>query len=196
MFSGPASRCGQSPDSRALPGDSDRKAERTGARTCGMRKEARATAKALARLSARPLCKRWRVHLPVSCDKKSGVSRDVPFPGPWPAVEVLRSSWRPSAPHEKPPRKGAWFAFALEVLRSGPDDDLVDFHVGWLLDGVSDGASDRVGRNSHFHKLAQILSGCLVRAALGELRGNSTWRDHCAPDILGMQFHAEPFSQG
>src|ERR1700686_2575917 len=83
-------------------------------------------------------------------------------------------------------KKGCMVAFALEVLRSGPDDDLVDFHVGWLLDGVSDGARDRVGRNSHFHKLAQILSGCLVRAALRELRGNSTWRDHCAPDILGM----------
>src|ERR1700732_5237215 len=113
MFSDPASRCGQSPDSRALPSDSDRKAERTGARTCGTRKEARATTIALARLSARPLCKRWRVHLPVSCDKKSGVSRDVPF-------------------------------LALEVLRSGPDDDLVDFHLGWLLDGVRDGACDRV----------------------------------------------------
>src|SRR5713101_3745478 len=186
MFSGPASRCGQSPDSRALPDDSDRKAERTGARTSGMRKEARATAKAPARLSARPLCKRSRVHLPVSCDKKSGVSRDVPFPGPWPAVEVLRSSWRPSAPNEKPSRKGAWFAFALEVLRSGPDDDLVDFHVSWLLDGVSDRARDRVGGNGHFHELAEILPGCLVRAALRELRGNSAWRDHGASDILGM----------
>src|SRR6202521_3633744 len=104
MFSGLASQCVRSPDSRVLPGDSDRKAERTGARTSGMRKEARATAKALARLSARPLCKRWRVHLPVSCDKKSDVSRDVPFPGPLPAVEVLRSSWKPSEPHDKPPR--------------------------------------------------------------------------------------------
>src|SRR5712675_3124042 len=81
---------------------------------------------------------------------------------------------------------------ASEVLRRGPDDDLVDFHVGWLLDGVSDCARDRVGRNGHFHKLAQILSGYLLRAALRKLRGNSTWRDHCAPDILGMQFHPEP----
>src|ERR1700724_4634992 len=98
MFSDPASRCGQSPDSPALPGDSDRKAGRTGARTSWMRKEARATAKALARLSAQPLGKRWRVHLAVSCDKKSGVSRDVPFPGRGPAVEKLRASWKPSAP--------------------------------------------------------------------------------------------------
>src|SRR6267378_43122 len=104
IFLGPASRCGQSPDSRALPGDNDRKAERTGARTSGMRKEARATAKALVRLSARPLCKRWRVHLPVSCDKEWGVSRDVPFPACAPAVEILRASWKPPAPCEKPAR--------------------------------------------------------------------------------------------
>src|SRR5579859_6162572 len=104
MFSRPASRCDQSPDSRALPGDNDRKAERTAARTSGMRKEARATAKALARLSARPLCKRWRGHLPVSCDKKSGVSREVPSPGRGPAVEILRASQKPPAPCEKPSR--------------------------------------------------------------------------------------------
>src|ERR1700680_1178425 len=93
-------------------------------------------------------------------------------------------------------KKGCMVAFVLEVLRSGSDDDLVDFNVSWLLDGVSDCARDRVGRNSHFHELAQVLSGCLVRTALGEFRGNSTRRDHCAPDILGMQFHSEPFSQG
>src|SRR5450631_1101947 len=102
MFSGPASQCVRSPDSRALPGDSDRKAERKGARTSGMRKEARATAKALARLSAQPLCKRWRVHLPVSCDKKLGVSRVVPFPGRGPAVEILRASQTLPVPYEKP----------------------------------------------------------------------------------------------
>src|ERR1700730_18537367 len=107
MSSCPASHCVRSPDSRALPGDSDPKAERTGARTSGMRKEARASAKAPALLSARPLCKRWRVHLRVSCDKKLTVSRDVPFPGREPAVEVLRSLWKASAPHEKPPGKGA-----------------------------------------------------------------------------------------
>src|ERR1700680_2727925 len=93
-------------------------------------------------------------------------------------------------------KKGCMVAFVLEVLRSGSDDDLVDFNVSWLLDGVSDCARDRVGRNSHFHELAQVLSGCLVRTALGEFRGNSTRRDHCAPDILGMQFHPEAFSQG
>src|SRR5205814_7290210 len=80
-------------------------------------------------------------------------------------------------------RKRCTVCLALEVLRDGPDDNLVDFYVGWLLDGVSDGASDRVGRNRHFHKLAQILSGCLVRTALREFRGNGAGRDHCAPDI-------------
>src|SRR5580700_5789379 len=100
MFSGPASRCGQSPDSRARPGDSDQKAERTKARTSGMKREARATAIALGRLSVRPLCKRWRAHLPVSCDKKSGDSRDVPFLGRGPAVELVRASWKLSAPHQ------------------------------------------------------------------------------------------------
>ena len=30
----------------------------------------------------------------------------------------------------------------------------------------------------------------------GEFRGNGAWRDHRAADILGMQFHPEPFSQG
>src|SRR5689334_2460330 len=101
MFSGPASRCGQSPDSRARPGGSDRKAGRTGARTSGMRKEARATAKALARLAGRPPYKRWRVQLLVSCDRK----------------------W------------GTQLASVLEVLCRGTDYNLIDFHVGGLLDG-------------------------------------------------------------
>jgi hypothetical protein len=30
--------------------------------------------------------------------------------------------------------------FTLEILRRGPDDNLVDFHRGRLLDGVSDRA--------------------------------------------------------
>src|ERR1700726_2447628 len=87
IFSDLASHCVRSLGNRARLGDSDRKAERTGARTSGMRKEARATAKALARLSARLLCKRWKAHLPVSCDKKSGVSWNVPFPGRGPQLK-------------------------------------------------------------------------------------------------------------
>ena len=62
-------------------------------------------------------------------------------------------------------QKGRLLASALEVLRRGPDYDLVDFHVGWLLDGVSDRVSDRIGRNSHFVELAQILSRDFLRAA-------------------------------
>src|SRR5579864_687366 len=44
-----------------------------------MKWEVRAAGEASARLWDRPLCKRWRAHLSVSCDKKSGVPRDVPF---------------------------------------------------------------------------------------------------------------------
>jgi len=41
-----------------------------------------------------------------------------------------------------------------EILRRGADDHLIDFHLGRLLDCVSDRARDGVGRNSHFVKLA------------------------------------------
>jgi hypothetical protein len=34
------------------------------------------------------------------------------------------------------------FIRPLEVLLCGPDDDLIDVHLGWLLDGVSDRTSD------------------------------------------------------
>jgi hypothetical protein len=34
------------------------------------------------------------------------------------------------------------FTRPLEVLLYGPNDDLVDVHLGWLLDGVSDRTSD------------------------------------------------------
>src|SRR5215470_13034010 len=49
-----------------------------------------------------------------------------------------------------------------EILRCGTDDHLIDLHLGRLSDRVS----DRIGRNRHLVKLAQILSGRLVRAAL------------------------------
>jgi hypothetical protein len=58
----------------------------------------------------------------------------------------------------------------LEVLRRGPDDDFVDVRLGRLLDGVSDRARDRVGRNSHFVELAQILSRRFLRVAFREPR--------------------------
>src|SRR5256714_5213408 len=79
MFSGPASRCVRSPGNRARPGESDRKAGRRAARTSAMKREVRAAAEASARLWDQPLGKRWRAHLSVSCDKKSGVPWNVPF---------------------------------------------------------------------------------------------------------------------
>src|SRR3984893_16153391 len=79
IFSGPASRCVRSPGNRARQGDSDRKAGRREARTSAMKRGVRAAAEASARLWGRPLCKRWRAHLSVSCDKKSGVPWNVPF---------------------------------------------------------------------------------------------------------------------
>src|SRR5437660_5463884 len=60
-----------------------------------MKREVRAAAEASARLWGRPLCKRWRAHLSVSCDKKSGVPRDVPFLGPGPAIAMMRASQKP-----------------------------------------------------------------------------------------------------
>jgi len=69
---------------------------------------------------------------------------------------------------------------ALEILRRGPDDDLVDFHLG---------------RNSHFVELAQIFSGRFPRAAFRELRGNSTRRDHGAANLVGPKLHAQALSQ-
>src|SRR5207245_8449892 len=79
MFSGPASRCVRSPGNRGRKGDSDRKAGRREARTSAMKREVRAAGEASARLWGRPLCKRWRAHLSVSCDKKSGIPWNVPF---------------------------------------------------------------------------------------------------------------------
>src|SRR5262245_3747240 len=51
----------------------------------------------------------------------------------------------------------------LQLLRRGPDDDLVDFHLGRLFDGVSDRARDRASRNSDFVEVAHILSGRFLR---------------------------------
>ena len=43
---------------------------------------------------------------------------------------------------ESDERKRRIFGSSLEVQRRGADDDLADVHVRWLLDGVSDRASD------------------------------------------------------
>src|SRR5207237_62125 len=100
MFSGPASRCVRSPGNRARQGDSDRKAGRREARTSAMTREARGAGEASARLSGRPLYKRWRAHLSVSCDKKSGVAWDVPFLQR--ALEMMRASQKPARPCVRP----------------------------------------------------------------------------------------------
>src|SRR5712671_4311633 len=180
MLSGLASHCVRSRGNRARQGDSDRKAGRREARTSARKTGVRATGEASARLSPLPLCKRWRVHLPVSCDKTSGISRVVPFPGRRPAVEILRASKKALAPSDKPAtigangtgRKGAWFTSALEILYGWADHHLIDFHLGRLLDCVSDRSRDRAGRDGHFHELAQILSGRFVRAALRQFCSN------------------------
>src|SRR5438270_8564708 len=92
IFSGPANRCVRSPGNRARQGDSDRKAGRREARTSAMKKEVRAAGEAPARLGGRPLCKRWRAHLSVPCDKKSSVPRDVRLLEVAPAIEMMRAS--------------------------------------------------------------------------------------------------------
>src|SRR6266581_1293586 len=100
MFSGPASRCVRSPGNRARQGDSDRKAGRREARTSAMTREVRATGEVSARLSGRPLYKRWRAHLSVSCDKISAVASDVPFLQR--AIEMMRASQKPPTPFGRP----------------------------------------------------------------------------------------------
>src|SRR5713101_4343154 len=105
IFSGPASRCVRSPGNRARQGDSDRKVGRREARTSAMKKEVRAAGEASARLSGRPLYKRWRAHLYVWCDKKRGVSWDVPFLGR--AIEMTRASQKSPAPCGRPASIGS-----------------------------------------------------------------------------------------
>src|SRR5438874_593034 len=91
ISSGPASRCARNPGSRARQGDSDPKAGRREARTSGRTTEVRAGAESSARLSVRPLYKKWKVHLSVSFDKKSATASDHPFLGLAPPVEMMRA---------------------------------------------------------------------------------------------------------
>src|SRR5436190_19214357 len=83
------------------------------------------------------------------------------------------------------------FTSPLEVLLYGPDDDLVDVHLGWLLDGVGDRTSDRVRRNRYFVELAQVLSGAFLRTAFGKLGSNRTRRDYGASNVVGLVLHAQ-----
>src|SRR5438552_18979680 len=90
ILSDPASRCVRSPDNQARQDDSDRRAGQREARTFATKTGVRATGEASARLSDRPLYKRWRAHLFLSCDKKSGVPWDVPCLGQ--AIEMMPAS--------------------------------------------------------------------------------------------------------
>jgi hypothetical protein len=66
-----------------------------------------------------------------------------------------------------------------EIQRRRPNDDLIDCHLGRLLNSVSGRARDRIGRKSHrgLVELAQIfpvasselLSGSSVETAPGEI---------------------------
>src|SRR5215813_5707147 len=96
----------------------------------------------------------------------------------------------------KSPRMGCIGCSALEVQRRGADDDLADVHIGWLLDGVSDRASDRVGRNSYFVELTQILSGGFIRTAFGQLRSNRGRRDNGATNVVGLVLQTQTLGQG
>src|SRR5271156_5192284 len=99
---GRASRCVQSPGSRARRDDSDQQAARRAGRTCATKTAIHATTKASARLSARPRGKKWTGRLSVSCDKRLHVPREVAFLYLGlelePAIEVLRRQWKPQGP--------------------------------------------------------------------------------------------------
>src|SRR5437868_8973829 len=101
-FSGPAPRCVRTVGNRAQQGDSGRQDERREARTFVMTRAVRAAEEASARLSGRPLCKRWRAHLLVLCDKKSGVPWDVPFLRIGRAIETMPASQKSPIPYGRP----------------------------------------------------------------------------------------------
>ena len=64
------------------------------------------------------------------------------------SLKIIRPAHPVTLPQAQQRYKlGAVVGLRLEVLRRRPDDNLVNFHLGWLLDGVSDRARDRVGRN-------------------------------------------------
>src|SRR6266403_5426102 len=114
IFSGPANRCVRSQGNRARQGDSDRKAGRKEARTFAMTMEVRAAGAASLRPSARPLCKRWRARLSVSCDTKLDVPRSLPFLWPFPglaidgpAIELMRARQKQPKPYRRPARIGS-----------------------------------------------------------------------------------------
>src|SRR5215472_13374066 len=106
MFSGPASRCVQSPDNRAQQGDTDRKAGKRGVRTSAMKTEVRAAGGELVHLSGRLLCKRLIVRQPRLCDKKSSVPREFPFAELWPTATTQTSKTALLQPSGRPAKAG------------------------------------------------------------------------------------------
>src|SRR5258708_2534851 len=60
-----------------------------------MTREIRAARKAPARLSRRPLCKRWRARRSRPCDKKPRVPRDGCLLELGPAIEMMPASVKP-----------------------------------------------------------------------------------------------------
>src|SRR5881396_631753 len=87
-----ASRCARSQGSQVQQDDSDLRVEQIKAQTCAKRTEAREAEESLGRCAARPLDKRWRTHLFLSCDKESGSPREVPFPGLGLAIRIMRAT--------------------------------------------------------------------------------------------------------
>src|SRR6266513_805198 len=78
-FSGPANRYARSPGNQARQDDTYPKAGRREAQTFVTKREVRGAGEASAPLSVRLLYKRWRTHLSVSCDKRSGIPSSVLF---------------------------------------------------------------------------------------------------------------------
>src|SRR5579862_5237100 len=75
----PANRCVRSQGSQERPCDSDRRGGRKAARTFAKTTAERAGAGVLASISDQPHGRKLKVHQSVRCDKKWGISCDVPF---------------------------------------------------------------------------------------------------------------------
>jgi hypothetical protein len=90
-----------------------------------MMTEVRAAGELSARPLGQPLCGRLKVHLFVSCGKKSGTSRDVPFLGLGPAIEMKRASQKEAV--------GCWRTASIGYDRpTRRDASLISALAGWL----------------------------------------------------------------
>src|SRR5215813_5340819 len=96
-FSDPANHCVRSPDNPAQSNDNDWKGEKRVTQTFATKKEVRATAEGLIRLSVRLRGRKSTARQFSSCDTRLNVSRFVPFPesARSPQIEIrARSSTR------------------------------------------------------------------------------------------------------